>query len=459
MVVGDRELDAGDLPAILAETARCPSALPRCSAAAQRLRGGDPIATILARVDALAARKAVTPSMAQGTWHFVGIGGIGMSAIARILLARGESVSGSDVKATPLIEQLRARRRARRDRSRRAQHRGRAHRGRQFRDRSAQSGIRGRAARRHRRCCIAARCSLGSSQGRRGIAICGTHGKTTTTAMTHRGAALGRRSTRASCSAESTVCWRRTRTTGTSPWFVTEADESDGSFALLAPAIAVVTNIENDHLASDDELPQLVRAFDEFLAKLPDDGVAIVGVDNPLAGVARPTRTPRANRDVRNRPRADVRARTSASTDLGSTFRRRSSATRVWAAVELRVPGAINVQNALAAIAVARELEIPFVRIAAALARLSRRPPPLRYSGAQRTDRRSSTTTRIIRPPCARRSRRRANTIPGRSLWPFSRTAIRARRFWRATSPTRCAARIASISRRSTPPPSRRFPA
>ena len=77
---------------------------------------------------------------------------------------------------------------------------------------------------------------------------------------------------------------------GTSPWFVTEADESDGSFALLDPEIAVLTNIENDHLQSDDELPQLVRAFDEFLAKLPADGCAIVGVDDPLACVARRSR-------------------------------------------------------------------------------------------------------------------------------------------------------------------------
>ena len=56
---------------------------------------------------------------------------------------------------------------------------------------------------------------------------------------------------------------------GTSPWFVTEADESDGSFALLDPAVAVVTNIENDHLNSDDELPQLVNAFADSLRNCP----------------------------------------------------------------------------------------------------------------------------------------------------------------------------------------------
>jgi UDP-N-acetylmuramate--alanine ligase len=116
-------------------------------------------------------------------------------------------------------------------------------------------------------------------EGRRGIAICGTHGKTTTTAMTHAvlraggidaGLVLG--------GIDGTL--HTNAHDGTSPWFVTEADESDGSFALLEPTIAVVTNVENDHLNSDDELPALVRAFAEFLGKLPEDGAAIVGTDN-----------------------------------------------------------------------------------------------------------------------------------------------------------------------------------
>ncbi len=115
--------------------------------------------------------------------------------------------------------------------------------------------------------------------GRRGIAICGTHGKTTTTAMTH--AVL-----RAGGIDASLVLGGIDRTLdanahdGTSPWFVTEADESDGSFALLEPSIAVVTNVENDHLASDDDLPHLVRAFEEFLERLPSGGAAILGIDN-----------------------------------------------------------------------------------------------------------------------------------------------------------------------------------
>jgi UDP-N-acetylmuramate--alanine ligase len=200
---------------------------------------------------------------------------------------------------------------------------------------------------------------------RRGIAICGTHGKTTTTAMTHlalrhggidAGLALGGIDPLLDSNAHD----------GTSPWFVTEADESDGSFALLAPAMAVVTNIENDHLASDDELPQLVRAFAEFLGKLPDDGVAIVGVDNALSASL-------ATHDLRAKTvtfgfdaSATVRATSLRFDGLGVAFDVIAGGVCLGS-VELSVPGAMNVQNALAAIAVARELEIPFARIAAAL--------------------------------------------------------------------------------------------
>ncbi len=150
---------------------------------------------------------------------------------------------------------------------------------------------------------------------------------------------------------------------GRSPWFVTEADESDGSFALLEPRIAIVTNIENDHLQSDDELPQLVRAFEEFLRKLPEAGCAIIGVDDPLAMSL-------VERERRSRtitfgfgPRADVRASNVRSQGLGMSFDVIAGGVCLGN-VELNVPGAINVSNALAAIAAARELEVPFAHIA-----------------------------------------------------------------------------------------------
>jgi UDP-N-acetylmuramate--alanine ligase len=298
------------------------------------------------------------------TYHFVGVGGIGMSAIARILLARGETVSGSDVKSTPLIERLRS------------------------------EGVRVTIGHDAGNVCGAQTVVVSSAidrgnveylaaqrrglpillrgemlarliDGRRGIAVCGTHGKTTTTAMIH--TVLRLSGIDASLVLGGIDGLLETNAhAGASPWLVTEADESDGSFALLEPALAVVTNIENDHLSSDDELPQLVRAFGEFLAKLPDDGVAVVGIDNALSASL-------TSHDLRARlvtvgvdPGADLHASRLHFDGLGASFEAIAGDVCLGP-VALRVPGAINVQNALSAIAIARELEIPFARIADAL--------------------------------------------------------------------------------------------
>jgi UDP-N-acetylmuramate--alanine ligase len=196
---------------------------------------------------------------------------------------------------------------------------------------------------------------------RRGIAVCGTHGKTTTTAMVNCVLRAGGVDASLVLGGIDGVLGTNAHD-GSSEWFVTEADESDGSFALLDPAIAIVNNIENDHLQSDDELPQLVRAFEEFLAKLPQDGTAIIGVDDPLA--ASLEEKPRKAKTVTFGfgPRATIRATNVRAEGLGMSFDVLTGSVCLGT-VELAVPGAINVQNALAAIAVGRELEIPFVRI------------------------------------------------------------------------------------------------
>jgi UDP-N-acetylmuramate--alanine ligase len=294
------------------------------------------------------------------TWHFVGIGGIGMSAIARILLARGQHVSGSDVKETPLIARLReegAEVAIGHD-SNNVEH---AH------TVIVSSAIDRRnpeyLAAQRRDIPLLHRGEMLAEliRDRHGIAICGTHGKTTTTAMIA--------SVLRACDVDASLVLGgidgSTNTNahdGRSPWFVTEADESDGSFALLDPRIAIVNNIENDHLQSDDELPQLVRAFEEFLGKLPGDGCAIIGVDDPLAAslVERERRTRTVTFGFG--PRADVRATNVASQGLGMSFDV-IAGNVCLGTVELNVPGAINVMNALAAIATARELELPFVQI------------------------------------------------------------------------------------------------
>ncbi|MDQ2991994.1 MAG: Mur ligase domain-containing protein, partial [Candidatus Eremiobacteraeota bacterium] len=300
----------------------------------------------------------------MGTWHFVGIGGIGMSAIARILLSRGEAVSGSDVKETPLIARLREE-------------------GARVIVGHAAENIDGAAMlvvssaidRKNSELLAAQRAKIPVLhrgellarliRERRGIAICGTHGKTTTTAMIH--AVLRDGGVDASLVLGGIDGAIGTNAhDGASPWFVTEADESDGSFALLDPTIAVLTNIENDHLASDDDLPNLVKAFAEFLRKLPDDGLAIVGVDNALsASLASVKRTARTV-TVGLVPAAEVHARDLSFAELGATFVAVADGLALGT-VELPVPGAINVMNALAAIAVARELGVPFAKIASGL--------------------------------------------------------------------------------------------
>jgi UDP-N-acetylmuramate--alanine ligase len=298
------------------------------------------------------------------TYHFIGVGGIGMSAIARILRARGEEVSGSDVSLTPLVEQLRAE----------GVRITIGHQPENVRD--AQTVVVSSAIdRRNPEYMAAARRGIPLLHrgemlarllaDRRGIAVCGTHGKTTTTAMTHAvlryggldaGLVLGGIDGSLETNAYN----------GRSAWFVTEADESDGSFALLEPAVAIVTNIENDHLTSDDELPGLARAFGEFLGKLPDDGLAVIGVDNPLAGslTSHDLRAPIVTFGLGSR--ASVRASNVSFRDYGSRFDV-SAGGLPMGGIELKVPGMMNVQNALAAIAVGNELGLPFARIRAAL--------------------------------------------------------------------------------------------
>lgn len=364
------------------------------------------------------------------SYHFIGVGGIGMSAIARILLARGESVSGSDLNLTPLVERLRS------------------------------EGVRvsiGHSAgnvndadtvvvssavdRRNPECVAAARLGIPilrrgemlarMLEGHGGIAVCGTHGKTTTTAMTHavlRGGGIDAGLVLGGID----VALGSNAYDGTSPWFVTEADESDGSFALLEPAMAVVTNIENDHLTSDDELPGLARAFAEFLGKLPADGLAVIGVDNTLSASL-------TSHDLRARivtygldPRASVRAENLTFQDFGSTFDV-TAGERDMGRVALPVPGEMNVQNALAAIAIGTELGVPFAAIAASLQRFSgvRRRFDVLVSNERATvvDDYAHHPTAVCATIAAARRYHRGELIVAFQPHRYTRTAFLAREF------------------------------
>jgi UDP-N-acetylmuramate--alanine ligase len=307
--------------------------------------------------------EAVT-DIPPATYHLVGIGGIGMSAIARLLLSRGSAVSGSDERSTPLIDEL-------------------------VRE-GARVAIGHRAANLDWADWVVVSSAIARDNPeyveavRRGIpvvtrgemlariigatptvAVAGTHGKTTTTAMI---AAIFE-----AAGLDPTVAVGGQRVdsasnarAGAGAWFITESDESDGSFLRLSPAIAVVTNIENDHISSDAQLPELVEAFATFLAKLPPAGSAIIGVDNARSA-ALVARVAARVTTFATGTAADVRATQIDFAARGARFTvvERGS---VLGEVALGVPGIINVQNALAAIAVARAAEIGFETIARALA-------------------------------------------------------------------------------------------
>jgi UDP-N-acetylmuramate--alanine ligase len=133
----------------------------------------------------------------------------------------------------------------------------------------------------------------------------------------------------------------------------------------LQPTIAVVTNVENDHLSSDDELPGLLAQFATFVQRVPPDGCAIIGLDNRgSAFIAKNATVPKTT--FATRADADLMARDIVYDGLGSRFMLVERGHELGE-VRLHVPGEINVQNALAAIAVARMLKVEPATIAEAL--------------------------------------------------------------------------------------------
>jgi UDP-N-acetylmuramate--alanine ligase len=296
----------------------------------------------------------------------VGIGGIGMSAIARLLLARGARVTGSDVRRSALIDELEAEG-AVVAIGHRAENVGAA----------TLVVVSSAIAQENPEFTAAIERGIGIktrgamladlTASRATIAIAGTHGKTTTTAMT---AAIFEEAGLAPTFAIGgvRVDSGTNAGSGTGRWFITESDESDGSFLELSPTIACVTNIENDHLSSDDEVPALLASFGTFVQRVPPEGRAIIGLDNAgsasVAALARarvPTTTFATSVD------ADLTAREIRYAGLGSRFTVVERGVTLGE-VMLSVPGEINVQNALAALACARAANIAFAPIARALA-------------------------------------------------------------------------------------------
>jgi UDP-N-acetylmuramate--alanine ligase len=200
---------------------------------------------------------------------------------------------------------------------------------------------------------------------RRGIAIGGTHGKTTTTAMVARTLEAGGFDPTVVVGGERIDTGTNARD-GRGAWLVSEADESDLSFLDLHPEIAVVTNVENDHISSDAELPRLVAAFESFAANVPPHGFALIGIDEPRAAALAERLGGVRVRRFGFGAGADVRATSVRYANFGSRFAVVADG-REAGEIELAVPGAINVLDALPAVAIGLELGVPFATIARAL--------------------------------------------------------------------------------------------
>ncbi len=297
--------------------------------------------------------------------HFVGIGGSGMSGIAEVLLNLGYTVSGSDAASSSATQRL-AGLGARVALGHAAENIAGA-------DAVVVSTAVGASnpevlAARARRIPVVPRAVMLAELMRlkQGIAIAGTHGKTTTTSLVASVLAAGGLDPTFVIGGRLNAAGANARL-GQGEFIVVEADESDASFLKLMPVIAVVTNIDNDHMETyGHDFARLKQAFVEFLSRLPFYGSAVLCTDDPHVREILPFVSKRIV-TYGMHAEAQFRAVDVAAHGTTMTF----TALREGAAplpVTLNLPGAHNVLNALAAIAVATEIGVPDAAIAEALA-------------------------------------------------------------------------------------------
>lgn len=307
--------------------------------------------------------------------HFVGIGGVGMSGLAEILASVGLSVTGSDLREgeeTRRLEALGIRVLT-------GGHRGENVAGADvvvYSSAVAEENPELSAAREAGIPVIKRAEMLAEvMRVKTGIAVAGSHGKTTTTSMT--GAIL-----QAAGLDPTIVVGGRVRAMGTNAclgqgeYLVAEADEFDRSFLRLRPVVAVVNNIDLEHLDTYRDLADLKAAFTQFASTVPFFGAALLGLDDPNVQEIRPALSARVRVVTFGlTPQADVTARDLALERNGSRFTAVAGG-EALGEVSVSLPGLHNVKNALAAIAVSRELEVPFeacVSTLAAFAGVARR--------------------------------------------------------------------------------------
>jgi len=296
--------------------------------------------------------------------HFVGIGGSGMSGIAEILLNLGYRVSGSDQRRNDAIERL-EQLGAKVFIGHEAGHVEGAHVV-VYSSAVSRDNIEVQVAR-QRSIPVIPRAEMLAELMRMkyGVAVAGTHGKTTTTSMIGALLAEGRLDPTIVVGGRITSLGSNARL-GQGEYLVAEADESDGSFLKLAPTIAVVTTVDAEHLDYYGSLDAIRDAFVAFVNKVPFYGAAVLCLDQP--NIQR--LIPRIDKRIITyglESGADFVARRLHLSGLSSRFEVFQRGTSLGECT-LQVPGRHNVLNALAAIAVAHDLEIPFLTVQKALA-------------------------------------------------------------------------------------------
>jgi UDP-N-acetylmuramate--alanine ligase len=297
--------------------------------------------------------------------HFIGIGGIGMSGIAEILLSMGFKVSGSDLRRGPVTDRL-------------------AQLGAAVYEGHAASNVAGATVvvtssavgannpevieAHARKIPVIPRAEMLSELMRLkyGIAIAGMHGKTTTTSMVASVLAAGGLDPTVVVGGRVDALGSNARL-GTTQYLVAEADESDRSFLKLSPILAVVTNLDREHMDCYHDMADVERAFLDFMDRVPFYGAVTACIDNPqLKGVL-----PRVHRRVftyGQAAEADFRLEFLAAGQSGSFSRFKvNTAAGPLGPFELHVPGHHNVLNATAAVAIARQLDVSQEKIAEGL--------------------------------------------------------------------------------------------
>ncbi|RBY77155.1 UDP-N-acetylmuramate--L-alanine ligase [Geodermatophilus sp. TF02-6] len=316
---------------------------------------------------AVAAWAGTVPTPEElGAVHFIGIGGAGMSGIARILLARGVRVSGSDRRDTPTLLALRALG-ARVEVGHDPAHLGDADTvvvSTAVRDDNPELAA---ARARDLRVLPRAVALAAVMAGKRSVAVAGTHGKTSTTSMltvavqacgADPSFAIGGDLNESGSNAHA----------GEGDVFVAEADESDRSFLLLAPHGAIVTNVEADHLDNYGDLAAVEAAFDRFLGTVAPEGFVVLCADDPGSARLHGVPTPARVRTYGTAEDADLRV---LDVEVGPDATAWTAVLdgEVLGRVQIRVPGEHMARNSAAALLAGLELGLPAEGLVAGLGR------------------------------------------------------------------------------------------